>query len=116
MDMQSAPQTAGAAMQLPDLDVLITKWLQHERAFNQAAAATLAIYAKALHLFADWLREDNQTPGRVTCATIAAFREWLGQRCTAQTVRRRLRAVRRFYSWMVITDRRAFSPAASIKD
>ena len=116
MDAQSGPQTTETALQPSDLDALITKWLQHERAFNQTAAATLATYPKGLRLFADWLRENNETPRTATVSTIAAFRDDLEQRYAVETVRVRLRAVRRFYSWMVITDRIPFSPAATIKD
>lgn len=115
MNTQDAPQTTETALQLPDIDALITKWLQHERTFNQAGAVTLATYAKGLRLFADWLRENNDTRRTVTASTIAAFRDDLEDRYAGRTVSLRLIAVRRFYSWMVITGRIAFSPAEILR-
>ena len=125
MDTQTALQTRGStALQLADLGALVAEWLAYERTFNQAAPATVDTYAKGLQAFGAWLQDHNRaddgTPAEVTASTVVTFRNDLhgpegARRYSVATVNARLVAVRRFYAFLVNTDRIPFSPAATVK-
>lgn len=124
MNTKNALQTRDTALQLADLDTLIAAWLDYERTFNQAATTTVTTYKKGLDVFAAWLMDNVQsgldnglTSGAVAvpASTVAAFRDDLAGRYAVQTVNLRLTAVRRFYAFLVNTDRIPFSPAAVVK-
>ena len=127
MDTQNALQTTERVrkdgemgLQLADLDALVAEWLSYERTFNQVTDATVTTYHKGLQAFAGWLQENAGTTGTVTASTVAAFRDDLrgpegARRYSVQTVNVRLTAVRRFYAFLVNTDRIPFSPAATVK-
>ena len=93
---------------------LVDEWLEHERAGNGASENTLIAYRRGLDVFAGWLR-DQDGAGLVTPAHVVAFRDNLRERYAVQTVNLRLTAVRRFYAFLVNTNRLPFSPAASVK-
>ena len=115
MDTQTALQTRETALQTADLGALVAEWLTYERTFNQVTDATAATYGKGLQAFGAWLQESNAAPGTVTASTVAAFRDHLAAAYAVQTVNVRLTAVRRFYAFLVNTDRIPFSPAATVK-
>jgi len=127
MDTQNALQTTERVrkdgemgLQLADLDALVAEWLSYERTFNQVTDATVTTYHKGLQAFAGWLQENAGTTGTVTASTVAAFRDDLrgpegARRYSVQTVNVRLTAVRRFYAFLVNTDRIPFSPAGTVK-
>jgi site-specific recombinase XerD len=103
-----------AATELAAATELVDLWLAYERDTNQASDNTLAAYRKGLDVFASWLQDAGT--GEVTAADVWRFRDALqARRHAVQTVNLRLTAVRRFYSFLVNTNRVPVNPAAEVK-
>ena len=91
---------------------LVGAWLEYERAENEASDHTLRAYRNSLDVFVSWL---GSGAGGVTPSTVQAFKDHLKAIYSVQSVNLRLTAVRRFYSWMVTSGRRAHNPASEVK-
>lgn len=95
--MQAAPPTGAA---LADLHA---SFLRHLRAAKKADR-TLVLYGQAIRFFSDWLVEQGRpaTLGEFTRHNIEAWLAHLAERVAVETVRTRLRGLRRFSRWLVI--------------
>ena len=90
-------------------------WLAYESQKNQAFPDTIKAYRRGLEVWKVYLKDIGHT-GIITPKVILDFRTYLKEKYAPQTVNLRLTAIRRFYSFMVNTNRLPYNPASEIKN
>lgn len=96
-------------------DELIAEWLAYEADENDVSVNTVEAYRVGLSVFVGWCRDNGLSMVTVVPSDVAQFKAHSKRLYAAQTVNLRLTAVRRFYSWAVITGKTLINPAADVK-
>lgn len=101
----------GGALIVPDL---MAEWLQYEQS-RGASPATMTTYKKSMQVFIAWVQSGGlKDPGMIRPSDIESYKKELAEKYAPQTVNLRLTGARRFFRFLVNTDRLAANPAAEI--
>jgi len=104
-------QDQGGALIIPDL---IAEWLLYEQA-RGSSPATIQTYKKSIEVFINWVQAGGlKEPGIIRPSDIRQYKKELSEKYAPQTVNLRLTGARRFFRFLVETDRMAVNPAAEI--